>query len=355
LPTSVTGGSVTPNGATTLATLEATQSNGAPYFRNPAFYAGGLTSTITAYQPFGGSNYNGLQTQLTKRLKNGLLINASYTYSRTFDDSTADFNSSTLNPRRAQDTNNFHAEYSRSALDRPNRLTVTGIYDVPFFKNSNFFLKNLVGNLELAPVYTFQSPQFTTVQSTVDSNLNNDTAGDRTFINPNGIKGTGSASVPVVNAVACPTSTITGSGVINGTGTVTPSCPANTVGYTAGTIAGTVFTPNSTAYYVQGGKGTFPTASRNTLPTGRENNFDLTAIKRFSVSERYKLEIQAQAFNVLNHSQYLPGSLNDVGSNSSTGTGAGNFVTVSSPQFNQKQLDFSNNARTMQLSGKILF
>lgn len=106
---------------------------------------------------------------------------------------------------------------------------------------------------------------------------------------------------------------------------------------------------------VSGEPGTFPTASRYTLPTGRENNVDLTAIKRFSVSERYKLEIQAQAFNVLNHSQYLPGSLNDVGSNSSTGTGAGNFVTVSSPQFNQKQLDFSNNARTMQLSGKIIF
>jgi hypothetical protein len=192
------------------------------------------------------------------------------------------------------------------------------------------------------------------VQSVVDSNLNNDSAGDRTFINPNGIKGTGTASVPVVNAVACPASTTT-TGVLNGTGTVAKSCAANTVGYTAGTISGTVFTPNSTAYYVRGGPGTFPTASRNTLATGRENNFDLTAVKRFSVYERYKLEIQAQAFNVLNHSQYLPGSLNNINSLASTGTGAGNFVTVSSPQFNQKQLDFSNNARTMQLSGKIIF
>lgn len=72
----------------------------------------------------------------------------------------------------------------RSGYNRPNRLPVTGIYDVPFFKNSNFFLKNLVGNLEFAPVYTFQSPQFTTVQGALDSNLNNDSAGDRTSSTP---------------------------------------------------------------------------------------------------------------------------------------------------------------------------
>ncbi len=115
--------------------------------------------------PFGGSNYNGLQTQLTRRLQNGLLINASYTYSRTFDDSTADFNSTALNPRRPQDSQNIRAEYSRSVLDRPHRLTSLVVYDLPFFKNSNFFMKNLVGNWELAPSYTFQSPQYTHRQS----------------------------------------------------------------------------------------------------------------------------------------------------------------------------------------------
>ena len=356
LPTSLTGGSVSPNGSTTLATLQAPQSNGAPSFLIPSFYAAGFVNAITTYQPFGGSNYNGLQTQLTRRFQNGLLVNAAYTYSRTFDDSTADFNSTTLNPRRAQDSQNYHAEYSRSDLDRPHRLTLVALYDVPFFKNSNFLLKNLVGNLELAPVYTFQSPQYTTVQSVTDSNLNNDSASDRVFINPNGIKGTGTGVVPLVNVgIPCATGAPAGSGVANGSSTVVKSCAANTIGYTAGSIAGTVFTPHPTAYYVQGGKGTFPNGGRNTLPTGRENNVDLTAVKRFSYRERYMLEFQIQAFNVLNHSQYLPGSLNTVNSIATTGTGAGNFINVAAPQFNQKQLDFSNNARTMQLSGKFTF
>jgi hypothetical protein len=356
LPTSFTGGSVTPNGASTLALLQASNANGAPYYRTPAYYAGGLTNTITADMPFGGSNYNGLQTQLTRRFQRGWLLNASYTYSRTFDDSTADFNSTALNPRRPQDSQNLRAEYSRSALDRPHRLTLVALYDVPYFKNSNFFLKNFVGNLQLSPVYTFQSPQYTSVQSVTDSNLNNDSASDRVFINPNGVKGTGTGVVPLVNsAIPCPTGTTT-KGVVNGTSTLGLSCAANTIGYSAGALVGSgsaqTFAP-SNAYYVQGGPGTSPTASRNTLPTGRENNFDLTAIKRFSFRERYNLEVQAIAFNVLNHSQYLPGSLSTV--NSIGSTGSGNFDSVTAPQFNQKQLNFSNNARTMQLSGKIIF
>jgi Carboxypeptidase regulatory-like domain/TonB dependent receptor len=356
LPTSLTGGSVSPNGAITLATLTANNANGAPYYRTPAYFAAGLTNTITADMPFGGSNYNGLQTQLTRRFQQGWLLNASYTYSRIFDDATADFNSTALNPRRPQDSQNLRAEYSRSALDRPHRLTVAALYDVPFFRNSNFLLRNLIGNLQLSPVYTFQSPQYTSVQSVTDSNLNNDSASDRVFINPNGVKGTGTGVVPLVNtAIACPANTTT-RGVANGSSAVVVSCSGNTIGYSAGALVGAsgsqTFAP-SNAYYVQGGPGTNPTASRNTLPTGRENNVDLTAIKRLSFGERYKLELQAIAFNVLNHSQYLPGSLSTV--NSVGSTGSGNFDSVTSPQFNQKQLTFSNNARTMQLSGKIIF
>jgi Carboxypeptidase regulatory-like domain/TonB dependent receptor len=356
LPTTFSGTGVAANGSTTLATLQAPNANGAPYYRVPAYYAGGLTNTITADMPYGGSNYNGLQTQLTRRFQKGWLLNASYTYSRTFDDSTADFNSTALNPRRPQDSQNIRAEYSRSVLDRPHRLTLVALYDVPFFKNSNFFLKNFVGNLQISPVYTFQSPQYTTPQSVTDSNLNNDSASDRVFINPNGVKGTGTGVVPLVNtAIACPAGTTT-KGVGNNTSNVVTSCAANTIGYSAGALTGAsgsqVFVP-SNAYFVQGGPGTSPTSARNSLPTGRENNLDLTAIKRISINERYKFEIQAIAFNVLNHSQYLPGSLSSV--NSIGSTGSGNFDSVSSPQFNQKQLTFSNNARSMQLSGKIFF
>ena len=371
LPVNLTGGTaVIPNGANTLAGIEAstgtysyTTTAGAPvtyqcpYYRIASFCNAGFISTITGYFPYGGSNYNGLQTQLTRRFQNGLLINAAYTYSRALDDSTADVNSTALNPRRAENFQNLKQDYSRSDLDHPNRLSLVGIYDLPFFKQSNWLLKNLVGNLELAPVYTFQSPQYTSPQSTVDSNLNGDAAADRTFVNPAGAPNTSATVVPVLNNTVCATGTTNG-GILNGTTTLATSCAANTIGYTAGAINATtkVFTPITNAYYVQGGNGTLPNASRNLLPTGRIDNLDLTAVKRFSYRERYRLEVQLQAFNVLNHSQYLPGSLNTVNSIQSTGSGAANFVNVTSgSNFANKNTDFSNNARTMQVAAKFSF
>jgi hypothetical protein len=356
LPTTFSGTTVTFNPANTVAALTA-KVNGAPSYAVQSYYQAGLTApSITADMPFGGSNYNGLQTQLTRRFINGLLINASYTYSRTFDDSTADFNSTALNPRRPQDFQNLRAEYSRSDLDRPHRLTVVAVYDVPFFKNSNFFMRNLVGNWEIAPAYTFQSPQYTTPQSASDSNLNNDSATDRVFINPAGVKGTGTGVVALVNtATSCPSGTTT-QGVANGTTTVVTSCAANTIGYAAGTLTGTganvAFNP-SNAYFVQGGSGTLPNAARNSLPTGRINNLDLSAYKRISFRERYKIEVGIQAINSLNHPQFFPGSLDTV--NSIGSTGSRNFDTVTNSQFNQKGQVFSSNPRTLQLSGKISF
>jgi hypothetical protein len=357
LPTGFNGATVVPNGANTLNTLKANNSAGGPYYRIAAYTTAGLTSTITADMPFGGSNYNGLQTQLQRRLQKGLLLNAAYTYSRAMDDSTADFNSTALNPRRVQDFQNIKGDYSVSDLDRRHRLTLVAVYDEPFFKSSGFLLRNTLGNWEVAPSYTFQSPQLTTVQSTNDSNLNNDAASDRVFINANGVKGTGSGVVAVVNpAISCGTTALT-PGLLAGTNTVVGGCAANTVGYSEGkfstaVVATAVFTA-SNAYYVQAGNGTDPSAPRNNLPTGRTNNLDLSAIKRISYRERYKFEFEAQAINVLNHSQYLPGSPSQANSISSTGSRS--FDTVTAPSFNSKQINFSNNPRFVQLSVKLAF
>ena len=185
-------------------------------------------------------------------------------------------------------------------------------------------------------------------------------------MNANGVVGTASVVTPVLNgAIACPagaTTTIANGGILNGTNTVATSCPANTIGYSAGVITppttttAAFFTPHPNAQYVEGGPGTLPNASRNTFPTSRIDNLDLTALKRFSFRERYRLEFQVQAFNVLNHSQYLPGTLNTVNSTGSTGSGPSNFVTVTAAgTFGNRNVAFSNNARTMQLAGKFYF
>ena len=42
-------------------------------------------------------------------------------------------------------------------LDHRNRIVIEMLYEIPFFKNRNWCMKNVAGNWEIAPVYTFQS------------------------------------------------------------------------------------------------------------------------------------------------------------------------------------------------------
>jgi len=104
---------------------------------------------------------------------------------------------------------------------------------------------------------------------------------------------------------------------------------------------------------VQAKAGTLANASRNTLPINPINNLDATAVKRFNFSERYKLEFQAQAYNVLNHAQYIPGTIDNI--NSPGYTASLSFQEPQNPSFNQPGKFFTANARTMQLALKFSF
>ena len=104
---------------------------------------------------------------------------------------------------------------------------------------------------------------------------------------------------------------------------------------------------------MEANNGTLPNATRNTLPIRPINNFDLTLAKRISFGERYSFEVSAGAFNVLNHAQYQPGNVDNV--NGPSYTAATSYQTVNSANFNHPEKEFLNNARTMQLAGKINF
>ena len=70
----------------------------------PAYADAGFNgSNVVGFMQWGASNYNGLQTQLTRNFTNGLQFIASWTWSHAFDNSTADVFSTYLTPRRPQD------------------------------------------------------------------------------------------------------------------------------------------------------------------------------------------------------------------------------------------------------------
>ncbi len=140
----------------------------------PAYAAAGFTSNIVQFSLFGSSIYHGLALQMNRRFTSGLQFQAAYTFSHTIDDSTADFFSTVITPRRPQDFQNVAADRSNSALDRRHRLTVSAVYDFPWFKHSNWFLRNFASNFEIAPAYTVETGEWGDVQSTLDSNINGD-------------------------------------------------------------------------------------------------------------------------------------------------------------------------------------
>jgi hypothetical protein len=315
----------------------------------PIYDAAGFNgNALTAFIPAGSSTYHGLALQVTRRMSHGLQFVGAYTYSHLIDNSTADFHTTDLTPRRQQDFENLAADRSNSALDHRHRFTLAVVYDEPFFKNGNAFTRNVLGNWEIAPIYTYQTGEWATAQSGFDANLNGDSAGDRTITNPAGAGVTGSGVVPLCTSAVAPADCTLGNVLDNAD---------NVVGYAA-------INPN--AKYIQAFYGALATTGRNTILTPATNNFDATAIKRFAITERYKVEFAVQAFNLLNHPQFIPccfagagpgalgGGTNQVTSQGITGSSR-NALEPQKAIFNNFSQVFPSEARALQLSLKIFF
>ena len=300
---------------------------------DPAWAAAGFTKAITSYQPQGWSFYNGLDVQLQKRFAKGLQFLGAYTWSHNIDNQTATLNTSALSQRRVQDFGNLTAEKAASALDRRHRLTFSAVWDLPYLKNStSWFKKNLVGNWMFAPVLTLESPEYFTVSSGLDSNLNNDSAGDRTILNPGGAAGIGTSVY----------------GLDRNGNRIASTAAAGTVNNVVAWVA-----TNPNARYIQAGPGALANAGRNTEATRAINNWDFTIIKKFQIGEKRRFEVSGQAYNLFNHAQFVPGAIGDVGRVSTNGDTA--FASVTNAIFNNPEKTFSSNPRLMQVVAKFFW
>jgi hypothetical protein len=163
-----------------------------------------------------------------------------------------------------------------------------------------------------------------TAQSGVDNNMNGDSAGDRTFVNPAGTPGTGSGSTALTNSAG------------------------QTVAYLA---------TNPSAQYIATGKGTLPNGGRNTLRVHPIDDVDMTVAKYvgFGKEDRFKLRFEGRFFNIMNHPQYVAGNISDVASVGFTGTAVHNSLIPSNALFGQWSQVFSSNPRNIQASIKLTF
>ncbi len=287
----------------------------------------GFGANVTEHSLVGHSDYDSGSVTLTRRFANNLSFTAAYTFSKTMDDSTNELNSSAINPRRAQDAFNLRNERGLSALDVPQRFVTSFLFEVPFFnKSKNAFARAFLGGWQINGIFQAQSGQPFTPLSGIDSNRNGDSAGDRTIINPNGVRGTGSA-VRAVNAA----------------GQTVASGNASTVAY---------FAVNPNAQYIQTGFGAIATAGRNTLRSKGFSRTDTALLKDFRFRETMKIQIGAEIFDIFNQRSptigiYNPAAIAVAAAGLETNT---TFANVNSPNFNDYSLgDFFGRSMTFRL------
>lgn len=216
----------------------------------------------------GRSSYNSMQITLTHRARNASAI-LNYTFSKSIDNTSVDGNGFTA----PVDNYNFNLNRGRSDFDRPHAVNFSGSYTLPFGRQQRFvsgangLVNRLVGDWTIGGLMVLQSGSVFSVTSarrTTGSTLNS-------FANYSGDRNIGNV-VKLGNGVQ-------------------------------------FFTPEEVAQFTFPGAGQFGTSGRNAFRGPRFFNVDLSIVKPIAITERFKAQIRAEAYNVLNHANFTtPGN-----------------------------------------------
>ncbi|MFN7935580.1 MAG: TonB-dependent receptor [Bryobacteraceae bacterium] len=108
---------------------------GQGYFRNPQFTTAAIGCSCT------NSKYNALQISLNRRFRQGLMFMANYTWAKSMDDISDDTDGAGQGLLIPTDNNNRRLDWARSDFDIRHQFRTAVIYDLPFGKNRMFVNK----------------------------------------------------------------------------------------------------------------------------------------------------------------------------------------------------------------------
>jgi len=297
---------------------------------------------ITSDPPLGSSIYHAGSVSFTQRARHGLTFNANYTYAHTIDNSTNEFFTSLLNPRRAQDTNRINEDRGNSDLDVRHKFALSLTYQVPDVRSDNRFVKTLVNGFQIGSIFLAQTGQPITLQSGgVDSNGNGDSAGDRASFNPFA-SGFGGSDVFAVCELAGGAVGLSSAGMAAG-----GSCPGAAIGYTPVSYG---------ARYIITGPGARANLGRNSFASPGFDVLNLSVGKKFHFSESKYLLAKADIFNILNHPNYALSNGNVFSAAGvTTATTTPGYAIPGDPNFLNAPGLFSGGFRSMTLGLKFVF
>jgi len=325
-------------GQANLTVCEATGGTVASCHGNPntsgaLFKPNTFSTTVQADINDINASYHSLQTSVEKRMSHGLTILANYTYSKSLDDlpfgegvSGFDTGYSALplnNPNRHQ------FDYGPSSFDHTHVFTGSYVWQSPSLKSSGSLIHHLFGDYELGGIVSAASGRpITVLQGTEISGtgIGND-------------RGTLVAGISPYSSNTCGTTIHCVSWLNRGAfqpTTITTGC-----------------TPPATSCNNPAIFGTFGNIGKNVLRLPRTANWDVQIAKNISISERWRVQLRAEYFNVLNHPTFAPESI-------STGAVNGtdqitSFDKLNSSSFGTFRAGQAGDPRIAQLAVKVFF
>ena len=114
-------------------------------------------------QNVGMSSFNALIVSVTRHYHQGLNLQASYTFAKTFTDADSALPNSGVGVSQDSNTDDLHKEKAISAQDLRHQLVVSGLYELPFGKGKRFLnhgiAAQILGGWEVGTVERIQSGQ----------------------------------------------------------------------------------------------------------------------------------------------------------------------------------------------------
>ena len=253
------------------------------------------------------SIYHAFQASV-RRSVGSLQTSLAYTWSHSIDDSSSRFDGSfvdSFNPAGNRASSNF---------DQRHILSISYLWDVPFFKNPGIS-HTVLGGWQYTGILTYQTGiPFTPIFSPDNAGVANGIVSGASYPDLVGDPNSGIVQVP-----------------IEGLGPL-------------------LLNPN--AFAAPRGL-TFGNAGRNIVRNPSRFNWDMALFKRFAIKEQVGFEFRAEAFNIFNHTQwgYISGD---------SGSGASNTANLNSGTNTFGGNDFmhitaAHNPRILQLGLKFTF
>ena len=238
------------------------------------------------YWDFGtNSIYGAGQITLRKRASGGFFYRVSYSFGKSIDDASQFTGSATGGFSGALDPRNLRLERGRSDFDRRQTVTASFVYPIPVGRNRKYLRRagtianGFLGGWQLAGTIVFYTgAPFTIQDSTVNLSLGESSRPNR-IRNGGDVTGGGRRGIDYpwfdpaafVHTAAC----------VNSTPRV---CNPDQYGFIP-------FAPGNSGRNILDGPGTFST--------------NMSLIKRFPAGERKSWVVRWEAFNVLNHPNFL--------------------------------------------------